>query len=139
MKKVGIILAVALLVILAGCGKKEFTDPNVDDQYYIYLEDEETQQIVSDQVLYTVYKNGTRLCGYAVVQSEEQCYQMLEEMFHAELEDLKQALTEEAVKAEAAVNGSQAPQMEADQATVPPTTPEIPSAPQPSQEVQTTT
>src|SRR3989344_3411402 len=121
MKKVGIILAVALLVILAGCGKKEFTDPNVDDQYYIYLEDEETQQIVSDQVLYTVYKNGTRLCGYAVVQGEDECYKLLEEQFYLELDVLKQQLTDEEAQAQAyeqmnQSNGTGADAQEADAA-----------------------
>ncbi len=90
----------ALLLLLAGCGKPKFDDPNVQDQYYIYLEDQETHQIVSDQVLFITYKNNTKLCGYAIVESEDQCYKMLEDQFYTELGALKQTLEQEAAQAQ---------------------------------------
>jgi len=40
-----------VFVVLTACGRQDFDDPNVKDQYWIYLEDEQTGQIVSDQVL----------------------------------------------------------------------------------------
>lgn len=99
---------VAMLVLVA-CGR--YDDPNIKDQYYIYLEDDESGQAVSDQVLFTQYKNGTAVCGFALLNEEDDCgsavdektqrchedvcYKMVETVFYARLDALKAQLEAE--------------------------------------------
>ena len=108
-----IIPAMVVLLTLAACGK--FDDPNVKDQYYVYLEDEETKQPVSDQVLFTMYRNGTATCGFAVLNEiddcpegvskaaqqchEDACYRMVEEVFQLQLQSLQEAIQAETTAA----------------------------------------
>lgn len=87
------------MLFLTACGKQKWDDPNIEDQYWIYLEDEQTGQVISDQVFFTKFKNGTSICGYTYVRTEEECYQILEAHLYEELERLKTALEVEAQQA----------------------------------------
>jgi len=87
-------------------------DPIIEDQYYIFLTDQDSGEVVSDQVLFTLYKNGTATCGYALLDEldncgsaidektqlchENACYKMVEEGFNAQIAALKGALEAEA-------------------------------------------
>lgn len=111
------LLILGLVLVLLGCGK-QFDDPNIKDQYYVYLEDDETGQPVSDQVLFTQYRNGTATCGFAVLNTqdgcgdvvnvqtqqchEDACYKMVEEVFYLQLDALKAQIEAEKAAAEAA-------------------------------------
>jgi hypothetical protein len=100
MKQLNIKISIAAIVlifllVIVGCGKPKFDDPNINDQYYVFLEDTETDQVISDQVMLTKYKNGTMVCGFALVESEEECYNMLEEVVYTELALLEEYLEHE--------------------------------------------
>lgn len=123
--RIVLVAAGFLLLLIAACGK--FDDPNIKDAYYLYLEDPETKQPISDQVLFTQYKNGTAMCGYAALNEadncgsatdkqtikchENACYKMIEEAFKAQLEAYKAAL-EEAARLAEGQNVSEAPSEE---------------------------
>ena len=104
-----ILCSMVAMLVLAACGK--YDDPNIKDQYYVYLEDDETGQAVSDQVLFTQYRNGTATCGFALLNAddgcgnavddktqqchEDACYKMVETVFYAQLDALKTQLEAE--------------------------------------------
>ena len=103
-KKAFGIIGIMLIVMIAGCGKQQFDDPNTVKQHYIYLEDTQTGQIISDQVLYKEYNNGTAICGYALVKDEDECYKMLEDSFYTELALVQEYLKYQIQRAESEQN-----------------------------------
>lgn len=115
-----LICGILAMLLLAACGK--FDDPNIKDQYYVYLEDEQTGEPISDQVLYTFYKNGTAMCGYAPLNGkdecpegkddaalrchEDACYKMVETAFKAQMDALKEAIAAQAAAEADAANST---------------------------------
>ena len=115
MKKLVILCCVLLL--LAACGK--FDDANMKDQYYVYLEDQQTGQPVSDQVLFTQFYNGTAMCGFKQLNPddgcgqgsddttqkchEDVCYKMVEAVFNTQMDALKAQIAADAAAANATV------------------------------------
>ena len=88
MKKI-IIGLIVLSLLLVGCSSstKQPTitqDSDIEDQYDLWLEDELTGEITSDEIPFTIYKNGTYACGIkrieagSVEEAQEMCWELIQ-------------------------------------------------------------